>query len=62
MFKSMIFSSADSNLPFKSSTDLFFGGTDASWGKESFVPQPGIESMPPAVEVQSLNCWIARKF
>ena len=25
------------------------------------VPQPGIESMPPAVEAQSLNHWTTRE-
>ena len=29
---------------------------------EILVPPPGIESMPPAVKVQSPNLWIARKF
>ena len=45
-----------------------------SWGMASFlffwprhaacgilVPQPGIEPMPPIMEVQSLNHWIARE-
>jgi len=45
------------------------------WGKISFfflfwphhaacgilVPQPGVEPAPPALEVQSLNYWIARE-
>ena len=28
---------------------------------EILVPQPRIEPMPPVVEVQSLNHWIARE-
>ena len=31
-----------------------------AWG--ILVPQPGIEPVPPAVEAQSLNHWIAREF
>ena len=44
------------NLPF---FFLFFWPRHAACG--ILVPQPGIEPMPPIMEVQSLNHWIARE-
>ena len=64
MFKFMIFSSAASNLPFKPSTDLFLflGRGGASWGMGELCSPTKDWTHPPAVEVQNLNCWTARKF
>jgi len=31
-------------------------------GLQDFVPQPGMETMPPAVEAWSPNHWTAREF
>ena len=37
---------------------LFFGHSVA---RGNLLPEPGIKSMPPAVEAQSLNHWTARE-
>ena len=39
---------------------LFFGPCHAACG--ILVPQPGIESMPLALEAWTLNHWTAREF
>lgn len=33
-----------------------------AWDIIILVPQPGIEAIPPSVEVQSPNHWITREF
>ena len=40
-------------------SDFFLGGGHISC--RILVPQPGIEPVPPEVEAQSLNHWIARE-
>ena len=44
-------------MSFISQLDFFF------WRRDMcvLVPQPGIEPMPPAMEMQSLNHWAARE-
>ena len=39
---------------------FFFWPCHAAYG--ILVPQPGIEPVPPAVEVRSPNHWTAREF
>ena len=40
---------------------LFFFFFCTTWHAGILVPPPGIQPMPPAVEVQSLNYWTARE-
>lgn len=38
---------------------LLFSSLGCCKARGILVPQPGIESMPPAVEARSLNHWVA---